>query len=155
MTVPLEIITDSGFPIDVKMFEFLRTVPSYKLRGHRINEDGSKEFATDFNIIYWMVISKMEEQGVQFFSPGGSYKRRFINWFYNLFWGNMKSKVHIEEKWINKLCDLVVNNLKIPVKFDACEEVTITGSSKLNQLGKDLLLQVEPFASFKGKVVFS
>lgn len=135
------------FPLNNNLFEKLITFKKLNLSARSINDDEVKNSVNDFETIFLITIKQMQKQGVEFFSPGGSYKRKFIYWFNAHFWIDIEfekpltiSKSHFDNLYqqvaLNYNCQINILSIK--------EDVTITGTCNLTSLGKEfiqLLLQ--------------
>ena len=100
----------------------------------------------------------MVKGGVKFFSPGGSYERRFMFWFNGHFWHNMEFEydIKIDEKYFKNIYQLAVYNFVLPtIEFANCPSITITESARLTDLGKEFIKTIPPFKTYKGIINFN
>ncbi len=118
-----------------------------------LNSDFSKEETNDFKAVFWFAIKKMKESGVQFFSPGGSYGRKFIYWFNSHFWAEDFKQPTFEKeeflfkealKLVKKYCKI---SLTLPERLIAeprSNELLVLGGNALSNLGKEFLFSLYP-----------
>lgn len=114
-----------------------------------------KDEVNDFRSVFWYIIQKMKESGVPFFSPGGSYDRRFAGWFNSHFWeGNLKvNAFEKEEHLFKESYQLVKKYSKISLNLKAeliedpkSNELIILGGNVLSSLGKEFLFSLYPIS---------
>ena len=82
-------------------------------------QEKSGEEGNDFKSIFWFAIQKMKDSGVEFFSPGGSYGRKFIYWFNSHFWEeDFKTQPFEREEYMfTQALELVKKYCTIPVNL--------------------------------------
>lgn len=95
----------------------------------------------------------MTESGVQFFSPGGSYGRRFVYWFNSHFWAeDFKQPIFEREdfifrealKLIKKYCKIPLNLPEHLITEPKTNELLVSGGNALSNTGKEFLFSLYP-----------
>lgn len=118
-----------------------------------LNSDFSKEETNDFKAIFWYAIQKMKKNGVQFFSPGGSYGRQFSYWFNSHFWAeDFKQPTFEKEEFLfNEALKLVKKYCKISLTLPEAliaeaksNELLVLGGNALSNTGKEFLFSLYP-----------
>jgi len=118
-----------------------------------LNSDFSKEETNNFKEIFWDTIQKMKESGIQFFSPGGSYGRRFIYWFNSHFWAEDFKKTSFENedflfeealKLVKKYCKIPLNLTEQLIVEPRSNELLVLGGNALSNLGLEFLFSLYP-----------
>lgn len=137
----------STFKIAIKHQEWL-----FPLNGHLFNDllDNHPRFKE----IYIEVYQMMEAHGVEFFSPGGSPKRRMTYWFNSQFWTDinfMYETFSVPDALYQELKELMQAVVYLPEMDDLPveEEIIITDSHRLSEEGKMLLLNLAPLNQCK------
>jgi hypothetical protein len=74
-------------------------------------EKDSNKPVSDSVLLFNMVIQKLQQQGVQFSSPGNSPQRHFILWFNAQVDKNQtySYQIEIKEKYFDLICEMVKN----------------------------------------------
>lgn len=145
--------------IFLHLSEIIGNEPSwlFPLNKERLDEllkmEYPKDEITNFKNIFWYTIQKMKESGVLFYSPGGSYGRRFIYWFNSHFWEeDFKTTAFEKEEFLFKQSfELVKKYCKIPLNLTPdliadpqSNELLILGGNVLSKLGREFLFSLYP-----------
>lgn len=131
------------FPLVPTVFRALMNAGQCKLKAQEQVPNGTILQLTDFNVIFKITIEEMRKGGVVFFSPGGSYSRKFIYWFNAHFWTGMafEKSIRIKDSLFAILYEMVIGYYKntgtnILLTNEEKQELTTMGIDFINTVAR-------------------
>jgi len=150
------------FPLTHSMFDKLVCLKRFPLQAASYKDKADYLQIFHFRELFRYTIFLMENDGVIFFSPGGSPRRRFMIWFNEHYWNVYQKSypIDVNPERLHSFNSMVLNfylsgEFTInEIAFVHNENVIIKQGGMLTPLGRHFLLSIPPLKLIKDKVHF-